>query len=458
MRVAVLIAGYLRGFKNNIESLQTNILNNYDCDIYIHITDTSESKYINDTINIEYIKHALNPKLILISKNINFENNSDILNQNHKYYWLNEERKRISNIENIKYDAIIKIRPDTYLNNKINVSILDSCVYIPTDAKMDCKKLRNIDDPYICDIIAYGNEHAMNQYFNYYLQIDTLINKYQTTVNETLLYYYLYSISLKICKVDIQYCVLLSKCNVIAITGDSGAGKSTLANILKDIFVDNFVLECDRYHKWERNDENWKQYTHLNPNANYITKMCNDVFDLKVGNSVYQVDYDHSSGKFTDKHLIESKNNIIVCGLHSLYTPEHILNLKIFIDTDDNLRIPWKLIRDVCKRGHNIEYAYQQILNRKFDYDKYILPQKEVADIIINYYTDIIFDINNFNLNMKLPVYLKIIMCKKYSYNYSDNEILNIVYENDKTIIYYKFLHNYSNIIYNLLIHIKKLQ
>ena len=42
-------------------------------------------------------------------------------------------------------------------------------------------------------------------------------------------------------------------------------------------------MECDRYHKWDRHDTNWNNYTHLNPDANYITKMCDDVFDLKFG-------------------------------------------------------------------------------------------------------------------------------------------------------------------------------
>ena len=73
--------------------------------------------------------------------------------------------------------------------------------------------------------------------------------------------------------IDINYYVVLSLCNTIAITGDSGTGKTTISNILKELFSDSFVLECDRYHKWERNDENWKKYTHLNPDANYITKM-----------------------------------------------------------------------------------------------------------------------------------------------------------------------------------------
>ena len=45
--------------------------------------------------------------------------------------------------------------------------------------------------------------------------------------------------------------------------------------------------------------------------------MSNDVFNLKLGNDIYQVDYDHITGKFTKPEKIENKNTVILCGLHS---------------------------------------------------------------------------------------------------------------------------------------------
>ena len=44
-----------------------------------------------------------------------------------------------------------------------------------------------------------------------------------------------------------------------------------------------------------------------------------DVYNLKIGHEIYAVDYDHSTGKFTQEEKIEAKNNIILCGLHTLY-------------------------------------------------------------------------------------------------------------------------------------------
>lgn len=462
MKIALFISGYLRGIHENIENIKNNIIQNNDCDIYFHITNNENTdKYLNKKITVDYIQQIFNPKILIITSNLHFSDDNtinNILNQNYKFYLLNEERKKVCQIENIHYDLIIKIRPDLNINNKLNYDIDLNYIYIPRDSKIDKNKLKNNDDNFICDILAYGGCEKMNDYFNFYLHLNELM-KQHGNVNETLLYHYLNVNNIKYILIDINYYVVLSLCNTIAITGDSGTGKTTISNILKELFCDSFVLECDRYHKWERNDENWKKYTHLNPDANYITKMSCDVFDLKIGNSIYQVDYNHESGKFTDKELIESNDNIIVCGLHSLYLPENIINLKIYMDTDDNLRIPWKIKRDIQKRGYTIKKIMEQINSRKNDFQKYILPQKEKADIIINFYTDKIFDVNEYNIEQKMNIFLKIgiknnigLDINKMIYKLNVN---NIVFSTHFFYFYFDTCNHfdeYKNIIKTLLI------
>jgi uridine kinase len=206
-------------------------------------------------------------------------------------------------------------------------------------------------------------------------------------VSETILYNYLNDNKIEYELINVKLSVLLSECNVFAICGDSGSGKTTLGNLLKKFFKNSFLLECDRYHKWERNDDNWNKYTHLNPEANFISKMEEDIFNLKIGNRVYQVDYNHSLGKFTEYQEIIPSENTIVCGLHPLYTKnENIYNLKIFVDTDDELKKIWKINRDVNERGYSLDKVLSQIESRKKDFNEYILPQKNKSDIIINFF------------------------------------------------------------------------
>jgi uridine kinase len=186
---------------------------------------------------------------------------------------------------------------------------------------------------------------------------------------------------------DIPYKLVLSKCNIIAISGDSGSGKTTLMNHLRNLYEPDSVtlFETDRYHKWERGDENYTKFTHLNPRSNHLELMKEDVYNLKIGNNIMQVDYDHNTGKFTKKQEIQCKDNMILCGLHTLYDDRlnEIIDLKIFMDTDRELIKKWKIERDTKKRGYTEERIRKQIEDREGDYFEYIDNQKNNADIVI---------------------------------------------------------------------------
>lgn len=459
MKHALLISGYLRSFKENIHNLKKHLLDINNIDIYIHITKSKEDKYVNSITTIDDVKDLLQPKLILITDNLFFdfsEKINNVINQNYKLFLLNEERKKIEKNENIVYKNIIKIRPDVLLQHDIYLDHNIDMLQIPHDTKIDISKLSDPDDKHICDIIAYGNTEQMDNYLNFYNSLKELIPIYGT-VNETLLYHYLHKNNINYELVEIKYIVVLSLCNIIGITGDSGSGKTTISTIIKKLFDDSsFILECDRYHKWERGDKNWDNYTHLDIEANYITKMQNDVFDLKIGNDIYQVDYDHKTGKFTDCSLIESKDNIIVCGLHTLHLREDIINLKIYMDTDENLRIPWKIKRDIKKRGYTIEKIMDQINFRKKDFESYIYPQREKADIIVNFYTDRQFNLSTFDLEENNRVFLRFGIKDKY-------EICNVIsllnvkkYEKDGLFwfLYFDEDYDYENIIKTIILQI----
>lgn len=418
MRTAILISGYLRTFRTNLPKIQENIINRLkDVDIYIHLTknENKEDIYLN-SFNLEedinYINNQINPISLVCEDNCHFSENKKINNTYNlwfKFFKLNELKKLNEETNNKKYDLVIKYRPDLDLvtTNIFNQDFEEDIIYLPKESVIDKNKLSNENDDYICDIFAYGNSHSMDRYFSIYDSIDELINSYGP-VSETILYHHLINNNIKFKQLDIEYNVILSSCNIFAICGDSGSGKSTLGNILKKYFSNSFMLECDRYHKWERNDENWKRFTHLNPESNYLTKMNQDIFDLKVGNAIYQVDYDHKTGKFTDKEVIDSSDNIIVCGLHSLYTnDENIYDLKIYIDTEENLKNFWKIDRDTKYRGYTLEKSLKQIESRKEDYKKFIHPQREKSDLIINFYYDNLKPETFNENNISLKIYLK---------------------------------------------------
>ena len=208
---------------------------------------------------------------------------------------------------------------------------------------------------------------------------------------DVILHDFLKDISIEMINVPSQ--ILLFSCRVIAISGDSGSGKSSLCESLNCIFEGNHILklETDRYHKWERGDPNYDNYTHLHPEANYLQKMEDDVYNLILGDKVLAVDYDHSTGKFTPLERIHSKENIIICGLHTLWSSNlrPLLNLKIFMDTDRELIQEWKIKRDMSQRGKSLDGVKKEMERRHHDYMSYINTQKKNADIIIHYYKGI---------------------------------------------------------------------
>jgi uridine kinase len=215
-------------------------------------------------------------------------------------------------------------------------------------------------------------------------------------------------------------------CNIIAISGDSGSGKSTLLSILLPLFDDTNLLkfETDRYHKWERGDKNYDLYTHLNPYANYLEKMSEDVYNLKIGNEIYAVNYNHANGKFTNEEVIESKTNIILCGLHTLSNKINFYtDIKIFLDTDRNLIKKWKIKRDHYERKYPINKILQQIERREEDYKLYIETQKINADINIKYYEkeDKLHCIIEILNEMIINKILKYLVNLKYSITYNKN-------------------------------------
>lgn len=174
---------------------------------------------------------------------------------------------------------------------------------------------------------------------------------------------------------------------LIGLAGDSGSGKSTLANLLTDVFASNNVslVSGDAMHKWERGNEMWQTYTHLNPRANQLHDDLSNIRALQAGQTVYRRNYDHHTGTFTTPRKLDSKKLVIIEGLHTLFLThmQRSLDLKVFIEPEEQLRIHWKLCRDMNERGYTKDTVLSQLQKRAQDSAQYINVQAKHADITI---------------------------------------------------------------------------
>lgn len=173
---------------------------------------------------------------------------------------------------------------------------------------------------------------------------------------------------------------------VIGIAGDSGAGKDTLVAALTDLLGPEAIAHVggDDYHKWERHHPMWSAKTHLNPHANNLSRLTRDVFTLAEGKPIWPRPYDHQTGKFTSPRKITSADLVVVSGLHSLYIKRlrDRLDLKIFLDSDEDLRVYWKRQRDSRDRGHDDAQVALALKQRRPDSEAFIHSQARYADLI----------------------------------------------------------------------------
>lgn len=268
-------------------------------------------------------------------------------------------------------------------------------------------------------IVYFGFAHRTNYkdlyFLDYNLEFLKIQNQIIVNIIFTLLTATLTYISYMMYQLGVANSLFYKRENksfAIGISGDSGAGKSTLIEMIKNIFgVKNILfIEGDGDHKWERGDEMWEHITSLNPKANYIYKQAEDLDKLRKSQSVFRVEYDHDTGKFTEQYKVKSKPYIVLCGLHALYLPKmrKNLDLKIYMDVDEKLRRYWKLQRDMYQRGYTKEKVLNSIEQRMPDAIKHIYPQKKYADILIKYFdntlTDYTVEKHNLKLNLELTL------------------------------------------------------
>jgi uridine kinase/ribulose-5-phosphate 4-epimerase/fuculose-1-phosphate aldolase len=179
---------------------------------------------------------------------------------------------------------------------------------------------------------------------------------------------------------------------LVSITGPSGVGKTTIANLFLSTskYNSSTIVSGDDAHKWIRNSKNWQRYTHLNPEANNLSNDYEQLLLLKNNNSIERSHYNHNNGLFDEPTKIYPKKLIVYEGLHALYTEEirNISDLKIYVDTDEELKIAWKIKRDLNKRGYSEEQILETIKRRMNDEKEFILPQKKFADVVVKFTFD----------------------------------------------------------------------
>ncbi|MBU7582758.1 MAG: phosphoribulokinase [Nostoc sp. TH1S01] len=174
---------------------------------------------------------------------------------------------------------------------------------------------------------------------------------------------------------------------LIGVAGDSGCGKSTFLRRLIDLFGEEFmtVICLDDYHCLDRKQRKETGITALDPRANNFDLMYEQIKALKEGQAIDKPIYNHETGMIDPPERVEPNHIIVVEGLHPLYDERvrSLLDFSVYFDISDEVKIAWKIQRDMAERGHRYEDVLAAINSRKPDFTKYIEPQREFADVVL---------------------------------------------------------------------------
>ena len=177
---------------------------------------------------------------------------------------------------------------------------------------------------------------------------------------------------------------------VIGIAGGSGSGKTTLMKNLIQAFAGSVtVLSHDNYYK--RHDElTYEQRCQLNydePAAFDTDLMVSQLDRLRHGEAIDCPVYDFTVHNRSDETIrIVPERVIIVEGI-LIFADEalrELMDIKIFVDTDADIRLCRRIKRDVNKRGRSLESVLLQYQNTvKPMHEKYVEPSKKYAHIVV---------------------------------------------------------------------------
>ena len=177
---------------------------------------------------------------------------------------------------------------------------------------------------------------------------------------------------------------------VIGIAGGTGSGKTTITRKLIECFgPDVSVIHHDNYYK-AHHDMPYEERARLNydhPNAFDTQMLIEDLRKLKEGKTISCPVYDYSIHDRTDRTVTIHPTRVIIVEGILIYESRELcreMDIKIYVDTDADVRILRRIVRDVRDRGRSLESVIDQYLTTvKPMHEQFVEPSKRRADVII---------------------------------------------------------------------------
>lgn len=178
---------------------------------------------------------------------------------------------------------------------------------------------------------------------------------------------------------------------IIGIAGGTGSGKTTVVKKIMEALhgQEVAVIPQDSYY----NDnthltmEERRKINYDHPDAFDWDLLCRHISDLKSGKAIEQPTYDYiTSNRQVETVHVEPCKVIIIEGIMALYRKDlrEQMDLKIYVDTDADVRLIRNILRDTVERGRTTEMVIDRYMDvLKPMHEEFIEPTKRFADLII---------------------------------------------------------------------------
>lgn len=183
----------------------------------------------------------------------------------------------------------------------------------------------------------------------------------------------------------------LSRPLIVGVAGGTGSGKTTVAEKIRSAVGDSNVALIDQ-------DSYYRDLSHLSlperrknnfdhPDAIEFELMMQHVQELKERQAVKKPAYSFQTSTRTGEYLlIEPADVVIVEGILILCDKalRNTMDIKVFVDTDDDIRLVRRLLRDIRDRDRTVEHVIDQYMETvRPSHLTFVEPSKRYADIII---------------------------------------------------------------------------
>ena len=178
---------------------------------------------------------------------------------------------------------------------------------------------------------------------------------------------------------------------IIGVAGGTGSGKSTLVKRLREAFEnDDVVTLCHDYYYKAHPELTYEERTKLNydhPQAFDTQMMVDHLKALKNNVPIEHPMYSFVEHNRTSETVsVKPSRVIIVDGILIFENMElrDMMDIKVYVDTDADIRLARRILRDVCERGRTMQSVIDQYITTvKPMHEEFVEPSKKYADVII---------------------------------------------------------------------------